>query len=339
MTRATGLRENPAVSTGMVSRLTRRRHFLDLDDFSREEIEEVLQNASAMKQVLQRDIKKVPALRGKTVITLFYEPSTRTRVSFEQAGKILSADVINVSASGSSSEKGESLRNTALALQAMNADSIVMRHPHSGAPYFLARHLNACVINAGDGGHAHPTQALLDMYTIKSRLGKIEGLRVAVVGDFLFSRVARSNLWGLTKMGAKVALCGPPTLIPRDFVNGYRSLEGHPFGSVQIETRLERALEDADVVMPLRVQKERHQAGYLPALREYSRMYCITSERMKLAKRHAIVMHPGPMNEGIEIDSEVAHGAMSVIEEQVTNGVAIRMAVLYAAVTPVRERS
>ena len=316
-----------------------RRNLLDLDDFSREEIEVVLQNTDAMKEVLHRDIKKVPTLRGKTVITLFYEASTRTRVSFEQAGKILSADVINVSGSGSSVEKGESLYNTALTLQAMNADIIVMRHPHSGAPHFLSRFLDASVINAGDGTHAHPTQALLDIYTIKSHLGRIEGLKVTIVGDLLYSRVARSNLWGLTKLGAEVVLCAPPTLIPQDFQNGYRSEEGHPFASVKVETNVERALEGADVVMALRLQIERQQAGHIPTLREYSKLYGITSDRLKLAKPNVLVMHPGPMNEGIEIDPDVAHGAQSVIEEQVTNGVAVRMAVLYGIATPIREGS
>ena len=316
-----------------------RRHVLDLDDFSAEDIEIVLQNASVMKEVLQRDIRKVPTLRGKSIVTLFYEPSTRTRASFEQAGKILSADVINVSGGGSSVEKGESLYNTALTIQAMNADIIVIRHPHSGAPYFMARHLSSCVINAGDGSHAHPTQALLDLYTIKSHLGRIEGLKVAVVGDLLYSRVARSNLWGLTTMGANVVLCAPPTLTPPDFLNGYISAAGHPFGSVKIETSVERALEGADVVMALRLQLERQGSAHIPTLREYSRMYSITPRRLELAKPDVLVMHPGPMNEGIEIDPEVAHGARSVIEEQVTNGVAVRMAVLYGVATPVRERS
>lgn len=313
------------------------RHILDLDDFSREEIEVVLQNTEVMREVLQRDIKKVPTLRGKTIITVFYEASTRTRVSFEQAGKILSADVINVSGGGSSVEKGESLYNTALTLQAMNADIIVIRHPHSGAPHFLSRFLNSAVINAGDGMHAHPTQALLDLFTIRSQFGKVEGLKVVIVGDLLYSRVARSNLWGLTKMGANVTLCAPPTLIPIDFLGGVRnngSGSEHPFGSVRIETNVERALEGADVVMALRLQRERQDAGHLPTLREYSRMYGITPSRMELAKPTALVMHPGPMNEGIEIDPEVAHGAQQVIEEQVTNGVAVRMALLYAAVTP-----
>ena len=337
MTQSSRVKDRPAA--GPVSPATsvefrgERRHVLDLDDFTREEIDAVFQNADAMKEVLHRDIKKVPTLRGKTVITLFGEASTRTRVSFEQAGKILSADVINVSGGGSSLEKGESLRNTALTLQAMNADIIIIRHSHSGAPHFLARHLDASVINAGDGTHAHPTQALLDMYTIRSHLGSIEGLKVAIVGDIMYSRVSRSNLWGLTRMGADVVLCAPPTLMPLDFLNGFTSVEGHPFSSVQVVSDVERALEGADVVMALRIQQERQRAGHLPTLREYSRMYGITSSRLEQAKPNALVMHPGPMNEGVEIDPEVAHGAMSVIEEQVTNGVAVRMAVLYGVVT------
>ena len=318
------------------TRLT-RRHCLDLDDFSPEEIEGLLDNTEAMKEVLGRDIRKVPTLRGKSVITLFYEPSTRTRVSFEQAGKVLSADVINVAGGGSSVEKGESLYNTALTLQAMAADIIVMRHPHSGAPHFLARHLDASVINAGDGSHAHPTQALVDMFTMRRHLGRIAGLRVAIVGDILYSRVARSNLWGLTKMGAQVVLCAPPTLLPADFLNGHRYTEGHPFGSVEIETSVERALKDADVVMALRLQQERQRAGHLPSLREYSRLYGITPDRLGLAKPEVLVMHPGPMNEGVEIDPAVAHGPHSVIEEQVANGVAIRMALLYALVPRAQE--
>ena len=320
------------------SHRTGRRHVLDLDDFSVEEIEEVFQNADAMREVMNRDIKKVPTLRGKTVITLFTEASTRTRVSFEHAGKILSADVINVSGSGSSVEKGESLYNTALTLQAMNADIIVIRHSHSGAPHFLARNLDACVINAGDGTHAHPTQTLLDMYTMRGRFGRVEGLKVVIVGDILYSRVARSNLWGLTKMGADVTLCAPPTLIPQDMSKGFAETPDHPFASVKIEGDVERALEGADVVYPLRLQLERQRAGHLPSLREYSRFYGINDERLKLARKGALVMHPGPMNEGVEIEPDVAHGARSVIEEQVTNGVAIRMALLYGVATPVRER-
>ena len=314
-----------------------RRHVLDLDDFPKEEIEEVLSTAKAMSEVLHRDIKKVPTLRGKTIVTMFYEASTRTRVSFEQAGKILSADVINVSASTSSVEKGESLYNTGLTLQAMNADVLVVRHPHSGAPYMLANFLDCCVINAGDGAHAHPTQALLDIYTIKQHLGKTEGVKVVIVGDILYSRVARSNLWGLTKMGARVVLCAPPTLMPPDLLNGYRTQEGHPLASVEVDTSVEHALEGADVVMPLRLQQERQLRGHLPSLREYSRLYQINEERLSLASPNVLVMHPGPMNEGIEVDSAVAHGAHSVIEEQVNNGVAVRMALLYSLATPTRE--
>ena len=340
MTQLRHREERKLVASGppaLHTRVGARKHILDLDDYSTDEIEAVLQNTSIMKEVLHRDIKKVPTLRGKTIITLFYEPSTRTRVSFEQAGKILSADVINVSNGGTSAEKGESLYNTALTIQAMNADIIVIRHPHAGAPHVLARFLDSCVINAGDGAHAHPTQGLLDLYTIQSHLGRIQGLKVVIVGDILYSRVARSNLWGLTKMGAQVVLCAPPTLIPPDFLNGYRSVEGHPFAEIHIETSVERALEGADVVMALRLQLERQHAGHLPTLREYSRWYGITPKRLDLANPNVLVMHPGPMNEGIEIDPEVAHGARSVIEEQVTNGVAVRMAVLYSAVTPSRE--
>ena len=312
-----------------------RRHVLDLDDFSTDEIMAVLQDTDAMMGVLGRDIKKAPTLRGKTVITLFYEPSTRTRVSFEQAGKILSADVINVSGTGSSVEKGESLYNTALTLQAMNADVIVVRHPSSGAPHLIARHVDSSVINAGDGAHAHPSQALLDLYTIRKHLGAIRGLRVAMVGDVLYSRVARSNLWGLTKMGARVTLCAPPTLLPADLLG--ELAEEHPFVSIEVETNVDRAIEGADVVMALRLQTERQRDGHLPSLREYSRTYGITPERLRLAKPDVLVMHPGPMNEGVEIDSEVAHGVKSVIEEQVTNGVAVRMALLYRLAIPVRE--
>lgn len=314
------------------SHLAARRHILDLDDFSRDEIDEVLQNTDVMKEVLSRDIRKVPALRGKTIFTLFYEASTRTRASFEQAGKNMSADVINVSASGSSVQKGESLYDTALTLQAMHADVIIIRHADSGAPYFLARNLDVSVINAGDGAHAHPTQALLDLYTMKSHKGRIDGLDVTIVGDIVYSRVVRSNLWGLTKMGARVTLCGPPTLLPSDFLRGFP--EEHPFAGIKVVTSVDAAIEGADVVMALRLQRERQEAGHLPSLREYSRMYGISSKRMKLASPDALVMHPGPMNEGVEIDADVAHGASSVIEEQVTNGVAVRMALLYSLVTP-----
>ena len=319
MTQARPVEEDSDLAQANSPTLSRRHHILDLDDFTRDEITAVLDNTAAMAAVLKRDIRKVPALRGKTVITLFHEASTRTRVSFEQAGKVLSADVINVTGSGTSVEKGESLYNTALTLQAMNADIIVVRHPDAGAPHFLARHLDSSVINAGDGTHAHPTQALLDLYTLRSRLGRLKGLKVAIVGDILHSRVARSNLWGLTAVGANVVLCGPPTLMPIDLMNGERTAEGHPF---------------AAAVMVLRIQSERQRGGFLPSLREYSRMYGINAKRMELAKPEALVMHPGPMNEGVEIDSEVAHGPRSVIEEQVANGVAVRMALMFGIITP-----
>lgn len=307
-----------------------RRHILDLDDFSLDELQAVMSTADAMQEVLGRDIKKVPALRGKVIVTLFYESSTRTRVSFEEAGKLLSADVINVSVSGSSIDKGESLLNTVRTLQATGCDAIVVRHPHSGAPYFMARHLErSSVISGGDGWHAHPTQALLDLYTIRSQYGSLEGIKVAIVGDIIHSRVARSNLWGLTTAGARVVLCAPPTLLPLDFLDSHHAREDTPLASVQVELSIERALEDADVVMPLRLQLERQQAGLLPTLREYSKMYQIDERRLRRAKPGALVLHPGPMNEGIEISPQVAHGAQSLIEAQVQNGVAVRMALLF----------
>ncbi len=308
-----------------------RQHVLDLDDFSPGEIAAVLDNAHAMKDILRRDIKKAPTLRGRLVVTMFYEASTRTRVSFEEAGKVLSADVINVGATGSSVEKGESLLNTGLTLQAMGVDVIVVRHPHSGAPNFLARHLpQVSVINAGDGLHAHPTQALLDLYTVRERCGRLEGLKVVIVGDVLHSRVARSALWGFAKVGAGVTLCGPATLLPVELFDPQRCLpEGHPLASVNVDTNLDRAMAGADVVMALRLQTERQTAGFFPSLREYIRRWQVTESRLALAQPGALVMHPGPMNEGIEISTGIAHGERSVIEEQVTNGVAVRMALLY----------
>jgi len=331
-----------------------RRHLLDLDDFSRAELELVLDTADAMKEVLAREVPRVPALRGTTIVTLFYEDSTRTRASFELAGKVLGADVINIAAKGSSIEKGESLIDTTLTLQAIGTDVLIMRHHASGAPYLAARHANFRVINAGDGWHAHPTQALLDAYTIRSRLGDVRGRKIVIVGDISHSRVARSNLWSLTTLGAEVVVCAPPTLLPVG-LDGSAGLtasgcagndmeEGDPSalrpGSgqaslraglppVRVEHDLDRAIEGADVVMALRLQKERQASGLLPSLREYSRLYQVNSERLARARPGAVVMHPGPMNEGIEISAEVAHGARSLIEEQVTNGVAVRMAVLY----------
>ena len=308
-----------------------RRNVLDLDDFTPDEIASVLDDTGAMVEILGRDIKKVPTLRGRVVVTMFYESSTRTRISFEEAGKVLSADVINMASSGSSVDKGESLLNTGLTLQAMGVDVVIVRHPHSGAPYLLARHLpQVSIINAGDGLHAHPTQALLDMYTMRERLGSLSDARVVIVGDVLHSRVARSNLWGLTKLGANVILSGPTTLMPLDLLSGRDELEeDHPFAQVEVDTDLDRAIEGADVVMALRLQSERQHGGFLPSIREYIRRWQVTEERLARAKTGALVMHPGPMNEGVEISTSLAHGESSVIEAQVTNGVAVRMALLY----------
>ena len=302
-----------------------RRHVLELDDFSTGEVLHVLDTAATMKEVLSRPIKKVPALRGKTVVTMFYESSTRTRVSFEVAAKILGADAVNVSATGSSVAKGESLLDTVRTLQAIGADIVVMRHPQSGAPWAIASRVDSAIINGGDGWHAHPTQALLDIFTIRERLGRVAGVRVTIVGDVLHSRVARSALWGLTKLGAEVTLCGPPTLLPRDWLLDPSAL---PW-AVRVTERIEDALGGAEVVMALRLQRERQHGGLIPSIREYARLYGLNSDRLKLAQPDALVMHPGPINEGVEIAPEVAHGVQSVIEEQVTNGVAVRMALLY----------
>ncbi len=299
-------------------------HILDLDDFTREEIELVFHIADAMKEILSRPIKKVPTLRGKTIVTLFYEPSTRTRVSFEQAAKNLSADVVNLSVSASSVAKGESLVDTLSTLQALGANIVVMRHPCSGAPYVAARHLNISTVNAGDGWHAHPTQALLDLYTIREHKGSLDGLRVAIIGDIKHSRVARSNIWGLTTMGASVVLCAPHTLLPA----GLDRQQPH-FPGVTTETEIEPAVSGADIVMVLRLQRERQQSGLLPSLREYIQRYQLNEVRLAMAKPDALVLHPGPVNEEVEISMAVAHGAQSVINQQVTNGVAVRMALLY----------
>lgn len=300
-----------------------RRHVLDLDDFTRNEIEEVLESTASMKEVLGRTIKQVPALRGKTVVNMFFEESTRTRISFELAARALSANVVSMTAKGSSVEKGESLLDTVRTLQALGGDVLVMRHSQSGAPYFVAQHFRGSVLNAGDGRHAHPTQALLDLFTIYDKLGRIEGLKIVIVGDIVHSRVARSNLWGMTAMGAHVTLCAPHTLLgPAGFWKA-------TWPQVHITTDLDEAVADADVIMTLRLQKERQQAGLLPTLREYSRFFGVNAERVRLAAPHCLVMHPGPMNEGVEITPDVATSAQSVIEEQVTNGVAVRMALLY----------
>ena len=316
----------------------KRRHLLDVDDFSAAEIDTVMATADAMKEVLGRDVPRVPALRGKTVITLFYEASTRTRASFELAGKALGADVINISAGGSSVDKGESLVDTVRTLQAVGADALVMRHPASGAPYLVAGQVQAAVINAGDGSHAHPTQALLDLYTIRAHLGEVRGKRIVIVGDIAHSRVARSNIWALATMGAEVVVCAPPTLLPAGLRPFSLSQSPSPeedarealaMPPVRVETNLDRAVEGAEVVMALRLQKERMQGGLLPSLREYATLYQLNEERLSRARTGALVMHPGPVNEGIEIAPSLAGSLQSVIEEQVTNGVAVRMAILY----------
>ncbi|MHB0867849.1 MAG: aspartate carbamoyltransferase catalytic subunit [Chloroflexota bacterium] len=312
----------------------RHRHVLDLDDFSLGEIRRVLDTADIMKEILRRPIKKVPTLRGKTVVTLFYEASTRTRVSFEVAAKNLGADTVSVSASASSVTKGESLVDTLCTLQALGADAVVIRHSYSGAPYLAARIVSGSVINAGDGWHAHPTQGLLDAYTVRSKLGEVAGRRVVILGDILHSRVARSAIWSLTKLGAEVTVCGPATLLPSWWVQAAARNDGVVMPGLRLSTDLDRTIEGADVVMALRLQMERMQAGLLPSVREYVRMFQLTSERLARAKPGALVMHPGPMNEGIEIAPEVAHGDQSVIEEQVANGVAIRMALLYLLIGP-----
>jgi aspartate carbamoyltransferase catalytic subunit len=307
-----------------------RHHLLDLDDFTPAEIETVMETADAMKEVLGREVPRVPALRGKTIITLFYEASTRTRASFELAGKAMGADVINIAAGGSSVEKGESLIDTVRTLQAVGSDVLIMRHASSGAPYLVARHVECSVINAGDGWHAHPTQALLDLYTMRSHLGGVRGRRVAIVGDIAHSRVARSGIWALSAMGAEVVVCAPPTLLPAGMrPNDPPPQEPLAMPPVRVETQIERALAGADVVMCLRLQRERMQRGLLPSLREYSTLYQLTQERLALARPGALVMHPGPINEGVEISPAVARSLQSVIEEQVSNGVAVRMAVLY----------
>jgi aspartate carbamoyltransferase catalytic subunit len=298
----------------------RHHHILDVDDFSREEIELVFNTTQAMKEVLSRPIKRVPALRGKTLITLFYEPSTRTRLSFELAAKNLGADAASLSAPASSVTKGESLIDTVSTLEALGADIIVMRHPQSGAPEIAAKYVRASIINAGDGWHAHPTQALLDLYTIQEHKKTLKGLKAVIIGDILHSRVARSNIWGLTTMGAELTLCGPPTLLPDEM----GQLPG-----VKTEYNIERALDGADVVMTLRLQRERQQGGLLPSIREYVQLYQLTEARLALAKPDAIVLHPGPVNEEIEIAPAIVRGPQSVINEQVANGVAVRMALLY----------
>jgi aspartate carbamoyltransferase catalytic subunit len=296
-----------------------RRHLLGIRELEREEIETVLQTAAAFKQILGRPIKKVPSLRGKTVINLFVEPSTRTRTSFELAAKLVSAEVVNFSSEASSFRKGETLRDTALTLQALNADFIILRHSAAGASHFLSRELNASIINAGDGAHEHPTQALLDTFSMQERWGSLEGKKVIILGDILFSRVARSNIWALLKLGAKVVLVGPSTLVPKIFERM----------GVRVSHNLDVELEDADAINLLRIQHERQRQTLFPSLGEYVSLFGLTAERFKRCKKDVLIMHPGPMNRGVEIDSGLADGENSIILQQVTNGLAVRMAVLY----------
>ncbi|MGH7477050.1 MAG: aspartate carbamoyltransferase catalytic subunit [Longimicrobiales bacterium] len=295
------------------------KDLVGLESLRADQIQAILDTAEPFKEISERQIKKVPVLRGKTIVNLFFEASTRTRVSFEFAEKRLSADTVNIASTGSSVSKGETLVDTARNLEAMRIDMVVVRHASSGAAQFLAERIRSNVVNAGDGRHEHPTQALLDMLTIRDHLGRIDGIRVCIIGDILHSRVARSNLWGLTKLGAEVAVCGPKTLLPPE-------IEGL---GVRAFARVEEAIEWAQVLNVLRLQLERMQAGFVPSLREYNRVFGVTAERLEQAPEQLLILHPGPMNRGVEIDSAVADGPHSVILDQVTNGVAVRMAVLY----------
>ncbi|MCP2520583.1 aspartate carbamoyltransferase catalytic subunit [SCandidatus Aminicenantes bacterium Aminicenantia_JdfR_composite] len=295
------------------------KHLLGIKDLNKEDILTILDTAESFREISIREIKKVPTLRGKTIINLFYEPSTRTRSSFEIAAKRLSADIINFNSSVSSVAKGETLKDTVLNLEAMRPDAIIIRHPASGAPYFLTTFCKSSVINAGDGTHEHPTQALLDALTIRQMKGDFSKLKVVIAGDILHSRVAKSNIFLLTKMGAKVVLSGPPPLVPPEFKE---------FG-VEIDYNFDNALKDADVVMMLRIQRERQGKNFFPSLREYRNLYSLTPEKMKNAKKDAIIMHPGPINRGIELSTDLADSSKSVILKQVENGIAVRMAILY----------
>ena len=294
------------------------KNIIDLENFSAAEIRLVLNTAAEMKKIVRSDIKKLPNLRGKAIINLFLEASTRTRTSFELAGKYLGADVVSINAGTSSITKGESLRDTLLTIEAMGVDAIVIRHKSEGAAEYATQIVKPVIINAGDGAHAHPSQALLDLFTIESYKGRIDGLKVAIVGDILHSRVARSDIYGLTKMGAEVHIAGPKTLLPRFF----------NFDGVTVHSNIEDAIKNADVVNVLRIQLERQQAGLFPSPREYARVFGINDERLKLAKEDVLILHPGPQNKGLEISNAVTYGKHSAIHEQVQNGVAVRMALL-----------
>lgn len=295
------------------------KDLLGLKDLSAEEIEHILDTSKTMKLILTTNNKKTPHLQGKSIITLFYENSTRTRLSFELASKYMSASAANISASGSSVAKGETLIDTGRTIDAMGADVIIIRHPMSGAPHLLAKYVNSSVINAGDGMNEHPTQALLDMFTIKEKKGTLKGLKVAIIGDIYHSRVARSNIWGMLKLGADIRVAGPSTLLP----------PGVEKTGVKVYSTIQEALIDADVVMGLRIQLERQKKGLFPTIREYSRFFGLDDKRLKFAKEDALVLHPGPVNRGVEMTSAVIDGDQSLIDEQVTNGVAVRMALLY----------
>ena len=305
----------------------KRKDLLGIEELEKDEIELILSSAESFKEVSTREIKKVPTLRGKTVINLFYEASTRTRTSFELAAKRMSADAINISVSASSVSKGETLKDTVLNLEAMNPDCVVVRHSSSGAPHMIARHLKSSVVNAGDGAHEHPSQALLDLFTIKEKSGEINGLNIAIIGDIAHSRVARSNIHGFTKLGARVTVCGPPTMLPI----GVESL------GCRVTHDMTEAIKSVDVIMMLRLQLERQKKGLFPSVREYSSLYGLNKERLKKAKKDVLIMHPGPVNRGVEISPDVADGEHSLILEQVTNGVAVRMAIFYLLLGGVKE--
>jgi aspartate carbamoyltransferase catalytic subunit len=295
-----------------------QRHLLGIETMDVKDITAILDTADSLREVLERPIKKVPALRGRTVVNLFYEPSTRTRSSFEMAERVLSADSISIATATSSATKGETLIDTVRNLEAMRPDMIIVRHASAGAPHLIAKHCRSIIVNAGDGAHEHPTQALLDALTLRQKRGRVKGLRVAIIGDVLHSRVARSNIYCLTKLGAEVVLCGPPTVIPP----GIEAL-------ARVTYDVEEAIEGADAIMMLRIQFERMAGAFVPSVREYHTRYGLTVERLRRAKKDVLILHPGPMNRGVEIASEVADGPYSVILDQVTNGVAVRMAVLY----------
>ncbi|MDO8426997.1 MAG: aspartate carbamoyltransferase catalytic subunit [Deltaproteobacteria bacterium] len=307
----------------------KRKDLLGIEDLKAEEIELILSTAESFKEVSTREIKKVPTLRGKTVINLFYEPSTRTRTSFEIAAKRMSADAVNISVSTSSVVKGETLKDTAKNLEAMKPDCIVVRHSSSGTPHMLANYVGCSVVNAGDGAHEHPSQALLDMLTVRERKGKIAGLKIAIIGDIAHSRVARSNIYGFTKLGAEVMVAGPPTMMPA-------GIEGL---GCRATTDMDTALRGADVIMMLRIQLERQKESFFPTVREYSMVYGLDEAKLKKAKEDVIILHPGPINRGVEISSEVADGPYSLILDQVTNGVAVRMAIFYLLLGAAREEA